>query len=269
MIWDKSTALRIFFVLVVSVFVPGCAAIVHNTESNFETAVDLSDANDVAIIKGVYTSAMAGYMSEDCWILEPGNAKQITVNAGVVNFTAACEGFDFFDTSNSVVDSHYLSFRFVALAGHEYAIKRYRGTFRLHDETAKQKLKHCAKSKTHTCYTNHGSKDGRSPGANRALIMAGGATSNKGGCKPALKENVLGMNAIYVDAGAITTYARCFDVFFGRPASVATFNFVAEGGHEYTFAASDEECIHLIDITDSDITNAEIVLACEPYKEAE
>ena len=154
MIWDNPTALRLFFVLVVSGFVSGCAAIVHSTKSDFETAIDLSDANDVAIIKGVYTSAMAGYMSEDCWIRQPGNAKQITINAGVVNITAACEGFDFFDPNNSITRVHYLSFRFDALAGHEYAIKRYRATFRLHDLTVKRKLKHCAKSQTDTCYTN-------------------------------------------------------------------------------------------------------------------
>ena len=86
-------------------------------------------------------------MSEDCWIHEPGNAKQITVNAGVVNVTAACEGFDFFDSNNTIVNVHYLSLHFDALAGHEYGIKRYRATFRLHDMTVKQKIKHCAKSK--------------------------------------------------------------------------------------------------------------------------
>ena len=269
MIWDNPTALRIFFVLVASGFVSGCASIVHSTKSEFESAVDLSNANDVAIIRGVYTTAMAGYMSEDCWILEPGNARQITMNAGVVNITAACEGFDFFDPNNSTVNVKYLSFHFDALAGHEYAIKRYRGTFRLHDKTGRQKLRHCAKSKTDTCYTNSGGKDGRSTGAsialmNRALIMAGGAASNKGSCKPALMQNARGINGIYVDAGAITIYARCFDYLFGRPTSVAKFDFVAEVEHQYSFAASDEECIRLIDITD-----AEIVLACEPYKEAE
>ena len=269
MIWDNSGALRIFFVLIASGFVSGCASIVHSTKSEFESAVDLSDANDVAIIKGVYTNAMAGYMSEDCWILEPGNARQITMNAGVVNITAACEGFDFFDPNNSIMNVHYLSFHFDALAGHEYAIKRYRGTFRLHDKTVRQKLRHCAKSKTDTCYTNGENTGDRSTGANialmnRASIMAGGAASNKGGCKPALKQNARGMNGMYIDPGAITIYARCFDLFFGRPTSVAKFDFVAKAEHEYTFAASDEECIRLIDITD-----AEIVLACEPYKEAE
>ncbi len=154
MILDNSAAPRIFFVLVVSGFVSSCASTVHSTNSDFEAAADLSDAKDVAIIRGIYTSAMAGFMSEDCWIYEPGNAKQITLNAGIVNITVACEGFDFFDSNRSKLNVHYLSFHFHALAGHEYAIKRYRATFRLHDMTLKQKLEHCAKSKTDTCYTN-------------------------------------------------------------------------------------------------------------------
>ncbi len=154
MIWDNPTALRIFFVLVVSGVVCGCASKVHSTKTDYESAVDLSDANDVAIIRGDNTSAMAGFMSEDCWIHEPGNAKQITINAGVVNITAACEGFDFFDTNNTIANVHYLSFHFEALPGHEYSVKRYRATFRLHDMTVKKKLNHCAKIETDTCYTN-------------------------------------------------------------------------------------------------------------------
>ncbi len=268
MIWDNSRAIRMISVLVISGFASGCASIVHNTKSDYESAVDLADASNVAIIRGAYTTAMAGYMSEDCWILEPGNAKQITVNAGVISVTAACEGFDFFDSTNGNLKVHFLSFHFDALAGHEYEIKRYRATFRLHDRTVKKKLKHCAKSKTDTCYTNQDYLDDRSTGANivmmnKALIMAGGAKSNKGACKPALKQKVYGMNKIYVDPGATTIYARCFDRFFGLPTSVAKFDFVAEIGHEYTFAASDKECIRLIDIT-----TAEIDLACEPYQEA-
>ena len=154
MIWDKPSALRIFFALVIGGFVSGCASIVHSTKSDYESAIDLSDATDVAIIRGVYTTAMAGFMSEDCWIQSPRNAKQITINAGSVDITAACEGFDFFDSPNSGGHFHRLSFRFDALAGHEYAIKRYRATIRLHDMTVKQKLELCTQSSTDACYTD-------------------------------------------------------------------------------------------------------------------
>ena len=155
MIWDKPSISRIFFILVVIIYSSGCASIVHGLTSDYKSAVDLSDSDtqDVAIIRGADATTMPGFISDHCWIRSPGQAKQVTVNAGVIDITAACEGFDFSGSSGGT-NMHFLSFHFDALAGHEYTIKRRRGHFRVRDMTAKQNLEHCTQSSTDACYTS-------------------------------------------------------------------------------------------------------------------
>ncbi len=217
----------------------GCAVTPHDNSTGEETA----------LIEGCKIQGPLPYERKyyhDGW-------SAMLVDAGPVVITAKCDP-PFWGGGAG----YAAIFHFVAEAGHTYTLSESEeGCFQLVDVTANGQVLACEPP-------YRGGTEGLSVVANKAVIVADGASSNKGDCKPASEQNVYGTNRIYVDTGEITIYARCFSPFFGRPVSVASFDFVAETGHIYTFTASDEECIRLLDITD-----AEIVLACEPYKEAE
>ena len=150
-----------------------------------------------------------------------------------------------------------VGFNFTAEGGHTYTFALSKSEFCLNllDVTADGHVVACEP------YFS-GRYNDLSTGDDTAIIRAGGASSDKGGCKPSRGETRY--DFMEVDAGLIGINATCFTAFFGRPSSTSRFDFVAEAGHTYTFTATDKECISLIDIT-----SEETVIACEPYEQVE
>ena len=132
---NNDATLRIFCTMVVITFCAGCAYSI--VPHDYEDHVDLSDSatGGVATIRGSKRSFL-GMMGEYCWIMSPAKAVRVTVDAGMVDIDAVCVFADAMMVEDTTV-YYYASFRFDALAGHEYEIGgRCRGCFRLRDVTA-------------------------------------------------------------------------------------------------------------------------------------
>ena len=246
MIKNNSSRIHIFCTLVFMTICSGCVTSVDDLFNNAENHVDLSDptADKAQLRAAKWDIGVAGIF---CFMTVPANAESVTVNAGTVNVSVNCAG-DIF------------SFSFDALAGHDYVItKRGRGCdwcVKLTDQTTKKLVGEYAISDSNI--------PGRVPvRPNEARIKAGGASKNKGGCRPFKWRMREARNFINVDAGPVSINATCFYGFLRRPESTARFDFVAEGGHTYTITATDKECMSLLDIT-----SEEIVIACEPYEKS-
>ena len=238
--------------MVAAVLVSGCTG---------TTVRDVSTGEETAVIEG-WDEFWSG-----CSIIGPlpkgfvdtrrpagRGSDSLIVDAGPVKIMVACiEG----------VGGHIdkATFNFTAEGGHTYSIEWKQGCMTLLDATADGSVVACEP------YFS-GSYEDFSTTGETASIRAGGASSDKGNCRPFTGERQKwGRNIrefITVDAGPVSINARCVDTFFGRPESTARFEFVAEAGHNYTFTATEKDCISLLDIT-----SQETEIACEPYKKDE
>lgn len=251
MIWNIPLAFRIFCTLVAITCFSGCGTVqgVGSTFRSYENHVDLSDtaSNEVATIRGEIFNMVIGRAA--CWMRSPAYAKSVTVNAGIVDIEAECE--DTFAT--------FANFRFEALAGHEYLIRtRYcDDCIGLFDLTTDEVV-----VKTPSC-RGKGCLLDLSTGDDKALIRE---EFGKNSCKPAAEQGYLGVvSFLYVNAGPVTIEANCSTTdlwaMIRRRQETASFDFIAETGHTYTFRKKEKECMRLLDIT-----SEEVVIACEPFK---
>jgi hypothetical protein len=107
-----------------------------------------------------------------------------------------------------------------------------------------------------------------SAGNDTAIIKAGGASRDKGNCRPTTRGRGERRDFFEVDAGLTTISGECqarvLPDMFGHRRRLSNFEFFAEAGHTYTITATDKECMSLLDITAE-----EIVIACEPYEKSE
>ena len=249
MIWNTTWAFRIFCTLVVITCCSGCGTVegVRSEFRSYEDHVDLSDkaSNEVATIRGEVFNVVIARAA--CWMRSPAYTKSVTVNAGIVDIEAECE--DAF--------ALFANFRFEALAGHEYLIRtRYcDDCIGLLDVTTDEVIVKAPSCRGKGCLLD------LSTGDDKAIIRD---NEGKTSCGPASEQGLLGVvSLLYVDAGPVTIEAICgtsWDLIFNKR-RVASFDFIAETGHTYTFATKDKECMHLLDIT-----SKELVIACEPYE---
>jgi hypothetical protein len=188
-------------------------------------------------------------------------ADSLIVDAGPVKIMVSCSAASAGPLGGGFTER--ASFNFTAEDGHTYDIawKRKQDCMELLDATADGSVVACE-----PYYS--GSYEDLSTTSETASIRAGGASSNKGNCRPFTGERRKWgrelRDLIKVDAGPVSINARCFNGFFGRPPSTARFEFVAEAGHNYTITATEKDCISLLDITFEDTA-----IACEPYKKDE
>ena len=199
----------------------------------------------------------------NCGIVKPVRADSLTVDAGRVKIQAYCSEDDPFDT---IPFTRYVMFNFIAEDGHTYALAPQgsdwiRGSdycLGLLDVTAGGHIVACEP------YYSGSNLDDLSTGDDTAIIKAGGASSDKGNCRPSTGGRRGRRDFLRVNAGPITIdgecHARILPDIFGLRRRMSSFEFVAEAGHTYTLTASDNECMSLLDIT-----SEEIVIACEPY----
>ena len=123
MIWNTSLTLRTFCTFVAIACCSGCTLanpVLAALSKSYENHVDLSDSasEEVATIRGETHHGLIVYI--DCFMTSPASAKRVTVNAGIVDIEAECTEW---------VDSPYTvaaTFRFEALAGHQYVFSRIR-----------------------------------------------------------------------------------------------------------------------------------------------
>ena len=258
MIWNTSLAFRIFCTLIATTCCSGCSTVgsVQSAFRSYENHVDLSDSgsDEIATIRGEIFNVV--FARIECWMRSPAYAKSVTVNAGIVDIEAECDGAR-------------ANFRFEALAGHEYLIQRRTihcdSCITLIDVTTDEvvvKIPYCLGKPCPDLST----------GDDKAIIRAGKAKWGTP-CKPTMGQGYFGsVRNLYVDAGPVTIVGVCDRATnalnfliprlpLGR---IASFDFVAETGHTYTFAATEKECMRLLDIT-----SEEIVIACEPYEKVE
>jgi hypothetical protein len=206
--------------------------------------------------KGFVDGARSRRMGDSMAYGSVGNDSLI-VDAGPVYIMVACS----VDNPFGRRKTERATFNFTAEGGHTYAIVWKQGCIQLLDATADGSIVACEPSYS-------GGYEDLSTTGETASIRAGEASSDKGNCRPFTGERQKwGRNIrefIKVDAGPVSINARCFSTFFGRPESTARFEFVAEAGHNYTFTATEKDCISLLDIT-----SQETEIACEPYKKDE
>jgi hypothetical protein len=243
-----------------------------------KTARDLSTGNETALIEGVtkfltncsiygpgpievgdYEISAGDVFGSVFGIRAPASpyrgVKSLVVDAGPVKFDVSCTSEDPF--GNSVTKK--ASFDFVSEAGHTYTIAWQRDCMELLDATAGSVV---------ACEPYYsGSHVDLSTTDDTAIIKAGGASRDKGNCRPTTGGRRERSDFFEVNAGSVTINGECgariLPDFLGRRRRLSRFDFVAEAGHTYTITATDKECMSLIDIT-----SEEIVIACESYEKS-
>ncbi len=185
-------------------------------------------------------------------------ADSLVVDAGPANIMALCY------YSTPFGDVHFQArFDFVAEAGHAYTFagSESGACLNLLDVTTDEQIVACEPF-------FFGRYADLSTGDDTAVIKAGGASRNKGNCRPTTGGRGGRRDFFEVDAGLTTINGLCqprvIPDIFGRGWRRSNFEFVAEAGHTYTITATDKECMSLLDITFE-----EIVIACEPYEKSE
>ena len=154
-------------------------------------------------------------------------------------------------------------FDFIAEAGHTYTFSGSESgaCLNLLDVTTDEQIVACE-----TFFS--GRYADLSTGDDTAVIKAGGASRNKGNCRPTTGGRGGRRDFLEVDAGLTTISGECqarvLPDMFGNRRRQSNFEFIAEAGHTYTITATDKECMSLLDITFE-----EIVIACEPYEKSE
>ncbi len=123
--------------LLASLLCTGCVAY-HQGVHHYTDHVDVSDVanGSVATIRGREWN-LIGLLSYYCWLeLPAGDAKRVTVNAGMVDVVAACSFAGGAADTDSTVTA---AFHFDAVAGHEYEIEgRCNDCLRLRDITTRE-----------------------------------------------------------------------------------------------------------------------------------
>ena len=182
----------------------------------------------------------------------------LIVDAGPVKVLALCT------VSNPFGDLHYRAlFDFVAEAGHTYTFAGSESgvCLNLMDVTTEGQIVACEPFFS-------GRYSDLSTGDDTAIIKAGGASRNKGNCRPTTGGRRERRDMFEVDAGLTAISGECqarvLPDMFGHRRRQSNFEFIAEAGHTYTITATDKECMSLLDITFE-----EIVIACEPYEKSE
>lgn len=155
---------RIFCTLVVIALCAGCASNQLNrrhAQFGYEDHVDLTSpsSSGVANIRGINRN-LIGLLGHYCWVKSPGNAKQVTVDAGPVDIVAVCV---LSDSVTQEIATYNAAFHFDALAGHDYEIGgRCPSCIRLRDATTDEVV---AESPSHFI-----SRDNTSSGLRRKRI---------------------------------------------------------------------------------------------------
>ena len=250
MMWNSVSKIRFVCTLVVITICAGCgmADIVANKVFDpYKSHVDLSESSSdgVATIRGETLQALI--LARYCRVESPVKAKRVTINAGYVSIEVACGLTD----SPTV----FANVRFEALAGHEYLISHRKDCdycIALLDATTNEVIVRAPYSCKNAWCTN------LSTGDDWAVITR----SKKRRCAIAIGQDLKPTRGvwIYVDAGQVSVHAVC-PKSFRAPRKISSFDFVAEPGHTYRFAAKRKECMQLLDIT-----SEETVIACEPYE---
>lgn len=256
---NKSHKIRIFCTLVVVTICAGCATSYSGIRIKAENHVDLSDpAADQAQIRAArWDIGLAGIY---CYMTAPAKAERVTVNAGRVDITAACETIAIGDGTWTDASS----FSFDALPDHHYLIetRTCNGCIRLTDETTRMVV---AEFPSIKYYRRGGMNYRRSTGEEIEEDLSTGNDTVKlialGECR--LNNHEVGI--LLVDAGSINIDVGCTDVEGNTPSFRilrSSFAFDAKTGHTYYFwRSSSKECIALFDTT---TVNAPI--SCEPYE---
>lgn len=181
-------------------------------------------------------------------------ANSLVVDAGEVKILTVCRFDDPFGSIQKKA-----RFNFTALAGHTYGFDFGKNCLYLLDATADRHL---------VCEPFFsGRYVDRSTGNDIAMIRTGAAITDKGDCRPVPEQGpTSNVDLMDVDAGPISIDVACaaanrLNIWGSRTAS---FEFVAEKRHTYTFTAANKECIQLLDITAK-----EIEVTCEPYAKGE
>jgi len=258
---NKTPKIRIFCTLVVVTICAGCISSYSDIRIKAENHVDLSDpAADQAQIRAARWDI--GLAAIYCYMTAPAKAERVTVNAGRVDITAACE-------THSIDDSwaDASSFSFNALPDHHYLIetRTCNGCIRLTDETTRMVVAEFPSirydrsgGKTHRWSTGKGIEEDRSTGNDTVKLIA------LGECRL----NNHGVGTLLVDAGSINIDVGCTELEGNTPSFRilrSSFAFDAKTGHTYYFwRSSSKECIALFDTT---TVNAPI--SCEPYESVE
>ncbi len=256
---NKTPKIRIFCTLVVVTICAGCASTYSDIRINAENHVDLSDpaAGQAQIRAARWDIGLAGIY---CYMTAPAKAERVTVNAGRVDITAACETNAFED---SWTDAS--SFSFNALPDHHYLIetRTCNGCIRLTDETTRMVVAEFPSIRydrrgMNNRYAAVGIEEDLSTGNDTVKLIG------LGECR--LNNHEVGI--LLVDAGSINIDVGCTDVEGNTPSFRifrSSFAFDAKTGHTYYFwRSSSKECIALFDTT---TVNAPI--SCEPYESVE
>lgn len=248
---------KLAIMMVAAVLVSGCG-------SMGTTARDMSTGEETALIEGL------NKFSTDCTIHGPFplvsdrdmhdisffKRHSLIVDAGPVEIMVSCTAEDPFGSSFT----EKARFDFIAEGGHTYTIAWKQDCMELLDATADGSAVACE-----PFYS--GSYEDLSTTGETAIIRAGGASSDKGDCRPSTGGRRGRRGFLEVDAGPVTIdgecQARILPDFFGRRRRMSSFEFVAEAGHTYTITATEKECMSLLDIT-----SEETVIACEPYEKS-
>ena len=263
---------KLMIAMAVAALVSGCGTMrsALNPLPTFQASIkgthlDVSTGDETALIVGV------NKFWTDCTIrgpvpVKPGdgtlntplsNPNSLVVDAGPATIEVACTTTDIFNDLH-----HYKArFKFAAEAGHTYTIGRTTDCMELLDATAGGRVLACK-----PYYS--GIYNDLSTGNDTAKIIAGGALSDKGNCKPSTGGWRGRSDFLEVDAGPVAIEGECrariLPDFLGRRRRLSSFHFVAEAGHTYTITAIDKECMSLLDISFE-----EIVIACEPYQKSQ
>lgn len=249
MINNKSSNIRVLCALVVTTLCSGCFTTISDLQTNAEDYVDLSgsSAEKAQLRAAKWDIGIAGVY---CYMTAPAHAERMTVNAGTVDVSVACDTTDI--GSGSSVDR--ASFSFDALAGHNYVITKRDcdSCFNLKDETTNKKI---AKFSVSTWRYN---REISPVNPSAGLIIAGGGYAN---CRPTNGRGNRRLKFMEVEAGPVNFDAICETGTFRRRLQMSSFNFVAEAGHTYTNTALEKDCMSLLDVT-----TEQIVIACEPYR---
>ncbi len=257
---NKTLKIRIFCTLVVVTICAGCASTFSDIRIKAENHVDLSDpaAGQAQIRAARWDIGIAGIY---CYMTASAKAERVTVNAGRVDITAACETHGIGESSWTDASS----FSFDALPDHHYLIetRTCTGCIRLTDETTRMVVAefpsntYYREGKTYR-YAAVGIEEDRSTGDDTVKLVGIGECRLQG----------YEVRTLIVDVGSINIDVICRKPNLTTPSYEtfrSSFAFDAETGHIYYFwPVSSEKCIGVFDTT---TVNAPI--SCEPYESVE
>jgi hypothetical protein len=258
---NKTPKIRIFCTLVVVTICAGCASTFSDIRIEAENHVDLSDpaAGKAQIRAARWDIGIAGIY---CYMTAPAKAERVTVNAGRIDITAACETHGIGESSWSDVSS----FSFDALPDHHYLIetRTCTGCIRLTDETTRMVVAefpsntYYREGKTYRYAERSRIKEDLSTGDDTVRLVG------LGECRLQGHE----VSTLVVDAGSINIDVNCRKPNLTTPSYEtfrSSFTFDAKTEHTYYFwQVSREECIGLFDNS-----VAYSPISCEPYEEFE